>query len=56
MNNSTIIDKLWDCVEDMIGYANDLEKSGRKESGEAVREIASKIEHLCDWMYDHPKK
>lgn len=51
-----IMDKLWDCAEDMIGYANELEKSGRRKSGEAVREIVGNIEHLCEWMHDHPKK
>ena len=51
-----MIDKIWGCAQDLIGYANELESKGRSESGEAIREIVGQIEHLCDWMEEHPKK
>ena len=55
MDNNAIMDKIWDCAEDLIGYANELEKHGRKESEEGLRTIISQLENLCDYMYEHPK-
>ena len=54
MNN--IETKIWVCAEDLIGYANELEEKGRKESSEGLREIIGQIENLIDYMEDHPKK
>ena len=51
-----IITKIWSNAQDLIGYANELEKKGRKESGEGLREIVGQIENLLDWMEEHPKK
>lgn len=52
----SMIDKIWTCAQDLIGYASELESKGRRESEEALREIVGQIEHLCDFMEEHPKK
>lgn len=49
-------DKIWSCAEDLIGFANDLEFSGRTESGERVRTIINELEKLCEYMKKHPRK
>ena len=54
MNN--IESKIWECAEDLIGYASELEMKGRSESGEELREIIGRLESLVDYMKDHPRK
>lgn len=55
-DNNNAVDKIWSCAEDLIGFANDLESSGRTESGERVRTIINELEKLCEYMKKHPRK
>ena len=52
----SVATKIWLCAEDLTGYASELEKKGRTESSEGLREIIGQIENLIDYMEDHPKK
>ena len=51
-----MVTKIWLCAEELIEYANELEKHGRKASEETLREIIGQLEHLCDFMDEHPRK
>ena len=48
--------KIWASTEDLKEYAKELEKSGRKESGEGLWSIISQLDDLVDYMDEHPKK
>ena len=52
----SISTKIWASTEDLKEYAKELEKSGRKESGEGLWSIISQLESLLDYMDEHPKK
>lgn len=51
-----IIEVIWNCGADLTGCANELERLGRKDSEERLREIVNQIENLCRDMIKHPRK